>query len=273
MPKKTASPSASQTGSDLVAGESCQPVKHRFGGVQRLYGDEGFARVRAAHVCVVGIGGVGSWAAEALARSGVGRITLIDADDICETNINRQCHALSSTIGLPKVEAMARRIAEINPAAQVRAEARFLLAGNVAELLADKPDFVIDAIDTVKNKCVLIAHCRDHDIPVITVGAAGGKTDPGHVTIADLGRAHGDRLLAKLRVNLRRHWGFPRYEGRKFHVACVYSPQPARLPQAGEPGYGLRLDCASGFGTVCHMTSVFGMQAAGHVLNALASQT
>ncbi len=246
-----------------------QTPNHRFGGVERLYGGDGFRKLAHAHVCVVGIGGVGSWAAESLSRSGVGHITLIDADDICETNINRQVHALHATVGQPKVHAMKQRMAEINPQAQVNAVAQFLLQGNVHELLAARPDYVIDAIDSVKSKCVLIAYCRDHGIPVVTVGAAGGKTDPTRVTIADLGRAHGDRLLAKLRVNLRRHWGFPRYEGRKFHVACVYSPETARLPEAGDSGYGLRLDCAGGFGTACHMTAVFGMQAASAAIHAI----
>jgi len=247
----------------------CQPpteTPHRFSGVERLYGSDGLKKLQNAHVCVVGIGGVGSWAAEALGRSGVGRITLIDADDICETNINRQLHALQSTIGQPKVQAMKKRLLEINPDARVDAVESFLLESNVNQLLADKPDYVIDAIDNVKSKCVLIAHCRDNSIPLTTVGAAGGKTDPTQVTMADLGKAYGDRLLAKLRVNLRRHWGFPRYEGRTFKVNCVYSPEPVKLPRAGEGGKGLKLDCATGFGTAAHMTSVFGMQAAGAAL-------
>ncbi len=246
--------------------------KHRFSGVERLYGSDGLKKLHNAHVCVVGIGGVGSWAAEALARSGVGRLTLIDADDICETNINRQLHALQSTIGQPKVQAMKRRIKDINPQARVDAVESFLLQSNAEGLLAERPDYVIDAIDNVKSKCVLIAHCRAQGIPITTVGAAGGKTDPTQVTMADLGRAYGDRLLAKLRVNLRRHWGFPRYEGRKFHVNCVYSPQPVQRPRAGEATAGLALDCATGFGTAAHMTSVFGMQAAAAAIESLVAK-
>jgi len=247
-----------------------KPVaKHPFGGVERLYGPQGLEKLQQSHVTVVGIGGVGSWAAEALARSGVGHITLIDADDICQTNINRQLHAMHSTVGQPKVQAMKQRLLDINPEARVEAVESFLLQSNVNELLAEKPDYVIDAIDNVKSKCVLIAHCRDNGIPVTTVGAAGGKTDPTRVTMTDLGRAHGDRLLAKLRVNLRRHWGFPRYEGRKFHVNCVYSPQPVQLPVQAEASAGLKLDCATGFGTAAHMTSVFGMQAAAAAIDSL----
>ncbi|MEZ5277595.1 MAG: tRNA cyclic N6-threonylcarbamoyladenosine(37) synthase TcdA [Opitutaceae bacterium] len=248
-----------------------------FGGVARLYGRDGLERLRASHVCVIGIGGVGSWAAEALARSGTGRLTLIDLDEICETNLNRQVHALAGTVGQAKVNVMAERIRAINPACEVSARQGFFTAANADAILGEGFDHVVDAIDNVPNKCLLLARCRDLRIPVITAGAAGGRRDPGRVQTADLSRAIHDTLLARVRKILRRDFGFPRERRWKFKIDCVFSPEPTVYPQTDgsvcaskDPDSELRLDCDSGFGTAAFVTGAFGFALAAGVVNRIA---
>lgn len=250
--------------------ENIDPVR-RFGGIERLYGPGSLARLVTAHVCVIGIGGVGSWAAEAVARSGVGRLTLIDLDHVAESNINRQVHALDGTLGKAKVVAMQERIGEINPACIVTAIEEFVLPENVAGLLP-RCDLVLDCIDQVKAKAALIAHCRRIGLPLVTTGGAGGRSDPTRIRIDDLSRTTQDALASKLRARLRRDYGFPREAKRKFGVPCVFSDEPIRRPQllacdvdeAGLHG----LSCA-GYGSSVAVTAAFGLAAAAHGLGIL----
>jgi len=246
----------------------------RFGGLARLYGAEGLVRLAAAHVCVIGIGGVGSWAAEALARSAVGRLTLIDPDHVAESNLNRQIHALEDTLGQAKVAAMAARIAAIHPGCRVTAQEVLLEPGNVADWVPADADYVLDAIDSVPAKLALVRLCQGRGQRLICVGGAGGKLDPTQLKIDDLARASQDPLLAKLRSQLRRQHGYPG-GGRKMGVECVYSSEALRRPPApscaSSPSEGLHgLNCA-GYGSVMTVTAAFGLFAAGRVLNRLAA--
>lgn len=246
-------------------------ASRRFGGIDRLYGAGSLARLAAAHVCVIGIGGVGSWATEALARSGVGRLTLIDLDHVAESNVNRQVHAIEATLGQAKVLAMGERIATINPDCVVVCIEEFIAPENVATLLP-ACDVVLDCIDDVKAKAALIAHCRRAKRAVITTGGAGGRTDPTKIRIDDLARTTQDALASKLRARLRKEYGFPRDAKKKFGVPCVFSDEPIRRPQtlacdldeAGLHG----LNCA-GYGSSVAVTAGFGCAAAAHCLGIL----
>lgn len=243
----------------------------RFGGIARLYGEGALARLAKAHICVVGIGGVGSWAVEALARSGVRQLTLVDLDHVAESNLNRQIHALDSTLGQAKVAAMKERVALINPACEVVTIEEFVTTENAATLLP-RCDFLIDAIDQVRPKAALIAHCRDIDLSVITTGAAGGKTDPAQIRVDDLSRTTQDPLASKLRSTLRRDYGFPRDPKKKFGVECVYSLEPvSRITTADFCDTGpAGLSCA-GYGSSVCVTAGFGFAAASRVLKRLAA--
>lgn len=244
--------------------------ERRFGGVARLYGAEAAERLRQAHVCIVGIGGVGSWAAEALARTAVGRITAVDLDMVAESNTNRQIHALDDIYGKAKVEAMAERIRAINPDCQVNCIEDFVTPENVGEMLGQDFSVVIDAIDQIRAKAAMVAFCRRQQLPIIVAGAAGGQLDPTQVRVADLSQTVQDPLLAKLRSVLRRDYGFPREGKKKFGVSAVFSTEPLRYPsnvascdtERGPAG----LNCA-GFGSSVCVTSVFGMAAAAQAIN------
>ena len=251
----------------------------RFGGIARLYGDAGRARLAAAHVCVVGIGGVGSWAVEALARTGVGRLTLIDLDHVAESNINRQIHAADATLGQAKVEAMRERIAGYNPACRVAVVDDFVTVDNAPQLLAGGFDYVVDAIDAVRVKVAMIAVARERGLPLVTCGAAGGQIEPTQIRVDDLARTLQDPLLAKVRGQLRKAHGFTRDPKKKFGVEAVFSTEPLRYPApeaacdvaagaAGAPGPA-GLNCA-GFGSVVTVTACVGMFAAARVINGLA---
>jgi tRNA A37 threonylcarbamoyladenosine dehydratase len=247
-------------------------TERRFGGVGRLFGVAGAQRLREAHAVVVGIGGVGSWSAEALARTGVGRITLIDLDMVAESNANRQIHALDDAWGKAKVVAMAERIQAINPGSQVRCIEDFVTPENVGELLAGDLSVVIDAIDQVRAKVAMIAHCRQRRLPIVVAGAAGGQVDPTRISVSDLSQTVQDPLLAKVRSQLRRSHGFPR-DGKKFGVPAVYSTEPLRYPQAenscSTPPAAAGLNCA-GFGSSVCVTAVFGMTAAAKAIELIA---
>lgn len=214
-------------------------LQRRFGGLERLYGLEGAGRIRAAHVAVVGVGGVGSWAAEALARSGVGRLTLIDLDHVAESNINRQVHALTETVGQAKVQAMRDRIAQIHPACSVVCVEDFVDSTNWPGLLPSAVDAVIDACDQVRAKTSMAQWARNSGKPFISVGAAGGKRLAHKVDIDDLAAVTHDPLLAQVRYQLRKHHGAPK-EGRRMKVACVFSREAVAPPHAscGLPGDG-----------------------------------
>ena len=249
----------------------------RFGGIARLVSVKGLQRLRAAHVCVVGIGGVGSWTVEALARSGIGALTLIDLDEVCVTNINRQLHALDGTVGRAKVEVMAERVRLINPECRVTPVTEFFTEANAQRLLAPGFDFVVDAIDAVSNKCRLLAHCWQRSLPVISCGAAGGRLDTTTVRVADLADATHDRLLAEVRRRLRQEYGFLS-AGRRFGIPAVFSPEAPVLPEppacgAGGQGSELppRLNCEWGYGSATFVTGTFGFAAAGWVVRKLAA--
>lgn len=248
--------------------------ERRFGGIARLYGDAALARFRHAHVCVIGVGGVGSWAVEGLARSAIGQITMIDLDNLAESNINRQIHALSDTLGQAKVTALSERIAQINPTCVVTEIEEFIDADNLEQMLpAGRFDYVIDAIDNVRAKTAVIAYCRDKKIPLVTIGSAGGQIDPTRIAICDLCRTEQEPLLAKVRKRLRALHGFPRGTKNKFGIDAVYSTEPLRFPElcaTDDEASGITgLNCA-GFGSAIVVTASFGLVAAGHVLQKLA---
>jgi len=242
-------------------------LQRRFGGLERLYGVSGAARIRQAHVVVVGIGGVGSWTAEALARSGVGMLTLIDLDNVAESNINRQIHALTSTVGMPKVEAMRERIAQINPHCVVHGIEDFVTPENWADLLPADADAVVDACDQIKAKVAMAVQARKRRLVHIAVGAAGGKRWAHKVDVDDVSATTHDPLLAQLRYRLRKEHGAPR-DGKKMGVVCVFSREAVAPPDAScqlAQGDG-SLNCR-GYGSVVAVTATFGQCAAGWVLD------
>lgn len=247
----------------------------RFGSVARLYGVAAFERFRTAQVCVVGVGGVGSWTVEALARSGIGRLTLIDLDHIVESNVNRQIHALEPNFGKAKVIALAERIAAIDPDIQVTPLEAFAEPDNLVEVIDPSWDWLVDCIDGHRNKAALIAHCRRLELPLVSVGGAGGRLDPSRVRIADLSRSEQDPLLSKTRKLLRTHYGFPSHSKKPFAIPCVYSDEqpipPAQVngchsDTASIPGGGLH---CGGYGSVVTVTATFGLMAASLVLKRL----
>ena len=241
--------------------------ERRFGGLARLYGDAGFARIRAAHAVIVGIGGVGSWAAESLARSGIGQITLIDMDVVAESNLNRQSQATVANLGRNKVDAMRERILSFAPDCVVNVTDDFVSTDNVTSILPTNATFVIDAIDKVNAKAGLVAHCRTLGLPIYVCGGSGGKTDVTKLVTSDLAFTEHDALLAKLRLTLRRQYGFPRGD-KKFKIAVFYcSQRQTEAPQDGSAG----LSCA-GYGSAMHMTASMGLMAAGCALSAVAAE-
>ncbi len=256
-----------------------QSWTERFGGIDRLYGAGALARFSRSHVAVVGLGGVGSWLVEALARSGVGRLTLIDADDLCVSNTNRQLPALAGQYGRGKAEAMAERCRAINPAIEAVAVASFLTPANLEDLLGRGYDLVIDACDSFRTKVEAIAWCRRRKIPIITVGAAGGRLDPTLVRVRDLSRTEHDAMLALIRKKLRAEFNFPKTPKRYFSVPAIYSLENVQYPQADGTVCGLRpklgadaalkLDCGAGLGAATHITGAFAFAAAGKALEML----
>jgi tRNA A37 threonylcarbamoyladenosine dehydratase len=253
------------SGSDLSApkrllADDVPDLERRFGGLRRLYGDAAYERLRAAHVVVVGLGGVGSWAAEALARSGVAALTLVDLDQVSESNVNRQVQALGATVGQAKVEALRARIADIHPGCAVHAIEDFVEEGNWPGLLPSRPvDAVIDACDEGRAKVVLAGWAlRDSGVPLVVVGAAGGKREPQAVAVEDLGLLTHDPMLAALRQRLRKGHGAAR-SGR-IGIACVYSREPVRAPVDVCAVDG-SLNC-HGYGSSVTVTATFGMVAA-----------
>ena len=255
---------------------SSADYSERFGAIGRLYGTAGAEVLRSAHICVVGIGGVGSWVVEALARSGVGAITLIDHDDISLTNINRQLHTLDTTVGHSKVEEMAGRVLQINPDCQCHAIDDLLTEGNLEKYLSPEFDYVIDAIDSIRHKAAMIYYCRRNKIPIITTGGAGGLTDPTSIQIIDLSRTYNDPLASKVRSKLRSQYGFSKNPKRRFGVECVFSPQQHHYPKADgtvcprKPGVkGVTLDCNLGYGSATMITASFGFAATARAINKL----
>ena len=251
----------------------------RFAGIDRLYGRGALARFAASHVAVVGLGGVGSWSVEALARSGIGRLTLIDGDDLCLSNTNRQLPALQGQYGRGKAEAMAERCRAINPAIEVEAIASFLTPSNLEPLLGRGYDLVLDACDSFRSKVEAIAWCRRRKQPVITVGSAGGRIDPTLVRVRDLSRTEHDAMLALIRRKLRGEFNFPKNAQRYFGVPAIYSLENVRYPQADgsvgglrpklPPEAALKLDCGAGLGAATHITGAFAFATVGKTLDML----
>lgn len=248
----------------------------RFSGISRLYGSKAGPILKNSHVCIIGIGGVGAWSVEALARSGVGELTLVDLDDICVTNVNRQLHALDGEIGNLKVESMAKRCKLINPDIKINEITDFFTASTSDKILSQDFDYVIDAIDSFENKILLVNECHKRNIKVVTVGGAGGKQDPTKVAVDDLTKSWNDRLLQKLRKKLRRDYEFPR-GGAKFDVLSVFSSELPFLQNEdgsvsqtrNEEQKSYRLDCHTGYGSSSPVTGTFGLVAANVVIKEL----
>jgi tRNA A37 threonylcarbamoyladenosine dehydratase len=251
----------------------------RFGGVARVVGEAALARLPVAHVAVVGLGGVGSWAVEALARTGVGEFTLIDLDDICVTNVNRQLPALTSTLGQPKAAVLAARVRDINPQARVHPRLEFFTEATAPQLLAPEFQLVLDAIDSPSLKARLIGACRERGLPIITVGGAGGRRDPTRVRVADLAATCRDPLLAQVRSLLRKHHGFPR-GSQPFGVDAVFSTEPLHYPETPVGCGGVPEDppettargaaCERRYGAVSFVTGAFGFAAAAQAVALIA---
>jgi tRNA A37 threonylcarbamoyladenosine dehydratase len=253
--------------------------RERFAGVDRLYGAGSVERLAGKQVCVVGLGGVGSWAVEALARSGVGKLVLIDADEVCLSNTNRQLHALDGQFGRGKAEVLAERCRAINPDIEVEVVQQFLLPSNLSELLDRGHDLVLDACDSFRSKVELIAWCRRRKLPLVVSGSAGGRTDPTQVRIRDLSRTEHDALLALVRKKLRTEFNFPKNKDRYFSVPAVYSLENVKYPQADGsvcgtrpamgPDAALKLDCGAGLGAVTHVTGAFAFAAVAKAMELL----
>ena len=252
--------------------------ERRFGGIARLYGQAALERFFRSRVCVIGIGGVGSWAAEALARSGIGALTLIDLDHVVESNVNRQLPALDGQFGKAKIDVMGERVRAIHPRCQIHLIDDFLTEDNLDRLIPPEYDFVIDCVDSFRVKAALIAHCRRQKSRVIMVGGAGGQIDPLQIRIADLSRSVHDPLLAKTRRLLRRQYHFPRNLKRRFDVPCVYSTEQPRFPTEDggvcvgrtEAAAVSGLNCG-GFGSAMPVTASFGLAAVAYLLARLAA--
>lgn len=244
-----------------------QRLRERFSGIDRLYGRGAVECYSESRVAVVGMGGVGSWAVEALARSGVGHLTLIDADDICVSNTNRQLPALAGEFGRNKAQSMAERCVAINPLIEVDAVPAFVGAANLESLLDLRFDVVLDACDSFRAKVEMIAWCRRRKLPIIVSGSAGGRTDPTQIRLRDLSRTEHDALLALVRKKLRSEFNFPRNPDRYFGVQAVYSLENVKYPQADGSVCGtrpamdseasLKLDCGAGLGAATHITGAF----------------
>ena len=245
--------------------------ERRFGGIARLYGEQGLARLAASRVCVVGVGGVGSWVVEALARSAVGAMTLVDMDHVAESNVNRQLPAIESDLGRAKVVALRERVALINPRCRVDTLEEFVSVDNIAALIDAEHAWVIDCIDSFRVKAAMIAFCRRRGQAIITVGGAGGQRDPTRVRVSDLRRTEQDPLLARTRKLLRQDYGFPVNPKRRFQVPSVWSDEPQLVPPGScDPLPSGSLNCG-GYGACMPVTASFGMAAAGYVIDRLAS--
>jgi tRNA A37 threonylcarbamoyladenosine dehydratase len=281
---------AGSTAINLMSDDVADSNLHtrRFGGISRVYGDVGLNRIAAAHVCVIGIGGVGSWVVESLARSGLGAISMIDMDVVSESNINRQLVATSDSVGRDKVLVMQDRVLQINPTCKVGAIDDFISRDNLPELIKPDFDYVIDCIDDFRVKAALIHHCKKNKIKILTVGGAGGQIDPSKVKQCDLSRTKQDVLLARTRKLLRQDYGFARNLKRSFGIASVYSDEQLVYPD-GEGGLSSEkphsqhsaeaspeadqdlpsnaLNCAGGMGSISHLTGTFAFHACAFVLN------
>jgi tRNA A37 threonylcarbamoyladenosine dehydratase len=256
---------------------------HRFGGIARLYGQAALDRFLVSRVAVIGVGGVGSWAVESLARSGIGHLTMVDLDEICITNVNRQLHAMDGQIGRQKTDAMADRAMAIHPGCEVHIVPKFFNEKSAAEILDAGFDAVIDAIDFARHKSLLIAECHKRGIYAVTCGGAGGRRDPTRIRVTDLAYSGMDPLLLQLRRGLRNDFGFPKTPRNQdpvlFGIDAVYSDEApwyshcdGTVSKERPDDVTQRINCASGFGSASHLIASFGLIAAGRVLEKLASK-
>lgn len=249
----------------------------RFSGVAKVYGEVALGQFHTAHVCVIGLGGVGSWVVEGLVRSGIGNMTLIDLDHVAESNINRQLQATEETLGMAKTSALAARIRSINPDCNIVELETFIDTGNQVELLNKGYDWVVDCIDNFRTKAALIHYCRRNKIKLLTIGGAGGMVDPAKITRADLSRSCEDPLLAQTRRLLRQKYHFPSNPARRFGIPCIYSPETLVYPdgnggvttQKPQESSTSGLNCAGGFGSAVAVTASFGFAASAYVLGKL----
>jgi len=247
-----------------------QAYLDRFSGIARLYGNSALEALASAHFAVIGLGGVGSWTAEALARSGVGRLTLIEMDEVCVTNSNRQLHALTGNVGQSKNAVISARLKQINPEIELHTIEDFIERENISELIGQQHHVVIDAMDAAHTKAAIVAYCSKAKIRLVTVGSSGGKRNPEMITVRDLGKTESDPLLGKIRHQLYRTHNFTRDAKRKFRVDAVFSreqmvyPKPdGRVCQEKQDlQSGVKLDCAGGFGASLMVTGTFGFLAA-----------
>lgn len=261
-------------------------LHRRFDRMGRLVGDKVMSRLLNSHVMVIGLGGVGSWAAESLARSGVGRLTIIDFDEICITNANRQLHALQGLVGKKKAEVMAERLRKVNPQAKVTAIPQFYNAETSEMMLSHQPDYIVDAIDNLTAKAHLLATCRDRNIKVITSGGSAAKMDPTRIKISDLGETYVDPLAAQLRKILRQKHNFP--DSKNFNIPCVFSDELPMQPEelVYDKGQGFKCVCPQGqndlhscehrnviWGTASFVTGAFGLAMASHIVREIYSDT
>lgn len=258
-------------------------LNHRFGGIARLYGQAALKNFLKSRVAVIGVGGVGSWAVEALARSGIGHITMVDLDEICVTNVNRQLHAMDGQIGRQKIDAMEERILAIHPGCEVVSVPKFFNEKSAGEILEAGFDAVIDAIDYARHKSLLAAECHRRKIYAVTCGGAGGRRDPTRIRVTDLAYSGMDPLLLQLRRGLRNDYGFPKTPRNQdpilFGIDAVYSDESpyyshcdGTVSKNPPEEIGMRLNCTSGFGSATHVIASFGLIAAGRVLDTLASR-
>lgn len=261
-------------------------LHRRFDRMGRLVGDDKMEKLFATHVMVIGLGGVGSWAAESLARSGVGKITLVDFDEICITNANRQLHALTGLVGKKKAMVMGERLQKINPQAEIKTMDLFYNAENSEMILGHKPDFIIDAIDNITAKCHLIATAKEKNIKIITSGGSGAKLDPTRIKISDLSNTEVDPLSAVIRKLLRQNFAFPRKGS--FGVPCVWSDEEPRNPITlhYDKGEGFKCVCPQGqnsphgcehrnviHGTASFVTGAFGLSLASWIVRDILGET
>ena len=248
----------------------------RFSALGRLYGQHALQVLPRAHIAIVGLGGVGSWTVEALARSGIGRLTLIDLDEVCLSNVNRQVQALDSTVGRFKSLALKERISGIAPECTVVEKTQFFTEQTADELLSQDYDCIVDAIDSVSHKSLLIAEARKRKIQIVTCGGGGGKLDPTKIVVKDLAKTKNAPLLLQVRKLLRRDYGFSKVERRKFHVPCVFSEEEPSFPHKDgtvscerEKGGDYRLNCDAGFGSSSMLTGTIGFTLASVVMDQL----
>lgn len=249
----------------------------RFSALGRLYGVAGLTRLKQAHIAVVGLGGVGSWTVEALARSGIGALTLIDMDEVCLSNVNRQLHALDGTVGRSKAAVLAERVGQIAPECNVIIKEEFFTESTAGALLAPGYDWMVDTIDGTRHKCLLIAEARKRKQPLLSCGGGGGRVDPSRVQLADLARTINDPLLLQVRKRLRQKYNFPRLKRMKFGIDCIFTDEFPVYPQIDgsvscerEAGEDYRLNCDAGFGSATFVTGTMGFRLAAEVVRRIA---